>query len=447
MNISAILEQLNEENGSNYKKKVLKAHSTNELLKRVLKMTYDRATYDYGVANKTLEKLNPKYDITVDYKYGLYDILDILENEFCTRQVSGNAAIARLEEIFSNCATRDEILIRKIIQRDLKINMGRGHINNVFKGLIKKPVYMRCSSFDKNKVLKNIKFPAYNQLKADGTYREAYVKDGNVVFTSRSGEEYEYPLIAEEMSNYKNGYYFGELTVDGILDRSEGNGLINSDEPPHDRITFSVWDYVTDEDYVLASQKDKKNKAKIHYKERFEKLLSIIKNNNNRVQIIEYEIVNSLEEALETCSNWMNKGFEGSVLKSFNGVFVDSTPNYQYKIKLIIDAEVRIVGTKDGNKGTKREGKVGSIQFETDDGLVKGYASGFSDEFLDEISLNIDEYKGKVMTVRFNGVTKARGNDFYALMHPRYIEIRNDKNETDTIEKIFELVEMAKQLS
>jgi hypothetical protein len=50
------------------------------------------------------------------------------------------------------------------------------------------------------------------------------------------------------------------------------------------------------------------------------------------------------------------------------------------------------------------------------------------------------------MTVQFNDLTKAEGNDYYALSHPRYIEIRNDKDETDTLEKVLSLREMAMEL-
>ena len=47
------------------------------------------------------------------------------------------------------------------------------------------------------------------------------------------------------------------------------------------------------------------------------------------------------------------------------------------------------------------------------------------------------------MSVQFNDITQARTNDFYALSHPRFIELRDDKNSTDTLERVLELKEMA----
>ena len=52
----------------------------------------------------------------------------------------------------------------------------------------------------------------------------------------------------------------------------------------------------------------------------------------------------------------------------------------------------------------------------------------------------------KIITVEFNDLTKSDSNDYYALMHPRFIEIRNDKNETDTLSKVIELRDMAKNI-
>jgi hypothetical protein len=49
--------------------------------------------------------------------------------------------------------------------------------------------------------------------------------------------------------------------------------------------------------------------------------------------------------------------------------------------------------------------------------------------------------------VQFNDLTKAEGNDYYALSHPRFIEIRSDKDETDTLEKVQMLREMAMDLT
>lgn len=49
-----------------------------------------------------------------------------------------------------------------------------------------------------------------------------------------------------------------------------------------------------------------------------------------------------------------------------------------------------------------------------------------------------------------NDITKARDSETFALSHPRYDEIRTDKNSTDTLETLeraLELKEIAMELS
>ena len=108
---------------------------------------------------------------------------------------------------------------------------------------------------------------------------------------------------------------------------------------------------------------------------------------------------------------------------------------------------MRIVAFHDGKVGTKREGKVGSLIFENDEGTIKGRTSGFTDKQMDEFTENKDKYLGRVITVQFNDLTKGEGNDYHALSHPRFIEVRDDKDETDTLEKVFELRDMAINLT
>ena len=65
---------------------------------------------------------------------------------------------------------------------------------------------------------------------------------------------------------------------------------------------------------------------------------------------------------------------------------------------------------------------------------------------LEEFSKNKDSLIGKIISVEFNDVTKAENNEYYALSHPAFIEIRNDKNETDDLKKVIQLRDMAKML-
>ena len=430
-----ILNELNESNSSNYKLDILKKYKDNSELKKLLELTYNRNKYNFNVSKNCIIKDNPSIlesngSKTVDE---LLSALEILGGG----TIRGNEAHQFVCNHLKYLDNDNKEIFLNVLGRDLKIGLNVKSINKVFKNLIPKPNYMRCAVLSE-KTLKKINFPAFIQLKMDGTYREIHVADGQVSGKTRSGEEYFNPVLFKEMENFPNGFYTGELTIEGES-RFTGNGLINSLNPPYEKITFTVWDYLTDEDYL--------EKSKTPYYSRFESLSDIIeKHESNRVKLVPNHEVNSIDEALKYVSDWMEHGLEGGVLKDKNNVFKNGTSGTQLKIKLKVDAEMRITGFTEGTVGTKREGKIGAIQFSNDEGTIKGQCSGFSDAELDLFTKNKDNLIGKIISVEFNDIVKSENNDYYALSHPRFIEIRNDKDETDTLEKVIQLRDMAKGL-
>ena len=163
-------------------------------------------------------------------------------------------------------------------------------------------------------------------------------------------------------------------------------------------------------------------------------------------KLIEYYVVQDKESALQQVSKWMGRGLEGGVLKDFNYQFKNGTSKLQLKIKLKVDTDLRITGFTEGTLGTKREGKIGAIQYQNDEGTVQGQCSGFSDAELEYFTTHKEELLGKILTVEFCDVVKSPENDYYALMHPRFKGIRTDKTETDTLERILEMRDMARSL-
>jgi len=442
MNITSILNEFNESNSLNHKRNVCKKYKDNKLFIDVFTKTYDKVKWTWGITMNNI----PEYTCndTMKLETALLELERLNAREF-----TGNAAIIFLHNLLSNLSYNDASVIKMIINRDLRINFGKKEYNKIASKEHQcfLPTYMRCDTYS-NKTAKNISFPAVVQLKADGTYREFNVQDGIVTARSRSGEEYEYPVIFEQMKDFEDGIYTGELTVRNITERSKGNGLINSDNPPHDDIVLELWDFISHAEYNKARLKDKKNPCETIYADRWDKLLEIVHVNKsfNNVKLIPIQCVNNLSEALEQTSKWMSEGFEGAILKDWSGVFKDGTSKQQLKLKLEISVEMRCTGFQEGTKGTKREGKVGSIVFSNDEGTIQGRCSGFTDDELDYFTAHQSELIGKIMEVQFNDLTKAEGNDYYALSHPRFIEWRNDKNETDTLEKAFQLRQMAMEL-
>ena len=432
--ISEFLSELNESNSSNYKISTLKKYQNSEIVKQLLKLTYDKNNFNFGMSRTRLlgilnESNFPEGIDKID------DYLDLLQEN--SGKLSGNSAKEFYSLLLQKLTEDSRVILLNILGRDLKCGINIKNINKVFKNLIPKPNYMRCAVFSE-KLVKKIHFPAMLQLKMDGTYREFNVSNGTVSAKTRAGEEYQNEVLFDILKSFPDGYYMGELTIDGES-RFTGNGLINSLNPPLDKIIFTCWDFLTFDEYT--------GKVKTSYIDRFNRLQNLIENREfKQVKLVENHIVNNVSEALKQVSLWMSEGLEGGVLKDFNNTFKNGTSNTQLKIKLKVDAEMRITGFTEGTPGTKREGKIGAIQFANDEGTIKGQCSGFSDAELEEFSKNKDSLIGKIISVEFNDVTKAENNEYYALSHPRFIEIRNDKNETDDLKKVIQLRDMAKML-
>ena len=473
MTINQILKEMNESNSSNYKLDILKKYSDNELLKRVLKMTYDKVQYTFGVTMKNVRAGSSENTQTLDWA------LDILENKINTREVTGNAAISTVENILERLSESDRIVFERILGRDLKINCGRTQINKIFKDLITKQLYCRCDIYGQ-KTAKNINFTngAIIEKKSDGTFKETSVSE-TVDIVSRSGEQYIMKKFESIFSEAPKGVYIGEMTVElddklyekimpamwkknpkkakeieekynrgwKILDRSTGNGLINSDDIPEDNITYELWDFIPFEEYKIASAKDKKNKSKMTYSERF-KLLKENVNliNNSQVQVIEHYVVFDLKEALRHVTNWMNLGYEGGVLKDWSMIFEDGTSKQQLKLKLEIELDLRIIEFVEGNKGSKNEEYFSAIVIGNDEGTIRTQigVTTMTEDTRNWFHENRENVIGEIMEVLCNDITIGAGKEQYALSHGRYVQMRTgEKTETDTLERAFQAKEMA----
>ena len=439
-----ILKTIEETSSSKKKLELLNENKDNELLRTVVEYAYNKISRVYNVKSKSIRN----YKLVNESEGSNGNINDIfaLLDDLDKRVYTGHNALIACNKLLLKLDDNIRDLFFKILDRDLKIGVNDKTLNKVWKGIVPGPKYCRCTTFNK-KTAGKFEFPAFIQLKCDGTYREVHIHNGEVQIRTRSGEPYNNPVIEDQMKDLPEGYYMGEFTIgeaDQQFNRFEANGNINSDNPNYNNIHFTMWDYVTEKEYNGEINKP--------YHLRFNALESIIEiakraphKGKNLHTVISKE-VNDIQEALKFVSSWMSMGLEGGVLKFKNAKFKDGTSKEQLKIKLNIDVEMRCKGFLLGTEGTRFEGKNKVILFENDEGTIKGQCSGMTDSMVDEVTKNPNKYIGKVLTIQFNDLSKADGNDYYALSHPRFREWRDDKNETDTLEKAFKMKEMATTL-
>lgn len=282
--LTQILSEINQENGSNYKLSVLKKYKDNQLLQCVLKMCYDKVTYTYGVKKLWApEKSEDK--VSLDY------FLTFLESQIVSRTLTGHMALSTIKKQMEMLTKDDQKIAAGILNRDLRLNLGRTTINKVWPNLIVKPPYMRCGVYSE-KAAEKIAFPAYVQLKADGLAIFTRIDQSIVTCYTRSGEEF----ILESLQHLSENDDLLGSTIQGeflIVDepiRSKGNGLINSlikykqglngtlseteATEIENKIKYQVWDLISESD--MTNSVNKKVLTGEIYADRFAKLESVV---------------------------------------------------------------------------------------------------------------------------------------------------------------------------
>jgi ATP-dependent DNA ligase len=457
MTIKEIFDEIGCESSTNKKVEILSKYKDNELLKRVLYLANSKRVKFYI-------KQIPEYECG-PFNQGLEVALDSL-TPISSRNVTGHAAINHLKATLEFCDNDDAHIIECIIEKDCKMNLGTSLINKVFPKLIEETPYMGAKSFSEDLAKKIFKDGyAYSQIKMDGRYCNAIIRSGDVELESRQGE----PTILigakflEELKGFEDCVLNGELTIDGIS-RYESNGIVASlisiskkkldgedvsreidkFQEKHmnysdalDSIRFTIWDTIYIEEYFNA-------KSDLQYNLRLNRVGEMLRDYNpTMVSLVETKVVESYELAMSHFQGTLNKGFEGTILKSNKGTWKDGKPNFQVKMKLEMDVDLKIVGF---NYGTgKNANVISSINAESSDGKVYTRPTGINEEMMNYITENQDKLLGTIVEVKCCGLSNdSDGN--YALLHPVFKTLRDDKLTCDTLQSIQEIEAMAKGL-
>lgn len=448
MSILQIIEQVAATPKRTEKEAILKANADNELLQAVFKAAYD-PTINYFI-KKIPAYTCQKFSDEATLGWAL-QTLTILSN----RTLTGNDAIDHLQHTLESIDGDDAEIISRIIQRDLKCGATDSTANKVWKGLIPEFPYMRCS------LVKEVKLDKwdwvngiYSQIKADAMFANCDIMpDGTILFTSRNGTELPSEkltkLCVEILESYPRGNRLhGEIMVerDGLLlPREISNGLINKlvkgdyTLAENERAVYYIWDYIP----LVNAVPD--GKCNIPYEERFGSLQrasasACLMGTQNYVRLIETRIVYSIEEAYEHYFEVIEKGLEGTIIKTKSGKWADHTSRDQVKLKVECDVDLEIEGF---NPGTGKNAHMfGSIRCKTSDGLLRVNVTGFPDKLRAEIDAMKDTLEKAIMTVKFNNLMKpTEAKSTWSLFLPRHVEIRRDKTEADSLQRVIDQFE------
>lgn len=254
------------------------------------------------------------------------------------------------------------------------------------------------SKYNSNRKCKKINFPCFGQPKYDGIRCLMYKKNNKIIMESRKGTEFlNFELLKEEfnekLSNYENYVFDGELySYDYPFEKI--NGLVRLKKPSEiqnneiNQLKYIIYDIII------------KNDLNKTFEER-NQLLNNIKNSNNYINIefCESVIIDSLNNIDNIHNNYVNKGFEGLILRNNNGIYEINKRSYDLqKYKKTMDEEFEIINYFEG-KGDEK----GLILFTciTNNGKTFNVRPRGTHEYRHKLFLEGDNCIGKKLTVIF----------------------------------------------
>ena len=428
MTILAILETLAATTKRKEKEKILTENSDNSLFKRVFYLAYNPDLVFY--IKKDPGIITHSDEIELDFA------LDVLEQSFATREVTGNAAVDLYASLLNRLKWHEAEVLKRVVERDLRCGVSVATINKIWENLI--PDYsLALASTDPSK----LEFPnVCVQIKYDGL-RCLAIKDGsgNTVLRTRNGKTLDsldlvIPGISKCLGNRE--MMDGEIVCfqDGKpMSRQMSNGILNKAirgtiSPAEQKlIRYQAWDLVD----LDRPQEAIYGYRFHHLRQRLSGHVGLI------VDVVGSQVVSSLEEIQEIFDRVVEEGHEGVIAKNLNAVYEPKRTKNMVKFKLLKEQtiDLEIVGLAPGRPGTKYEHMLGALQCVSADRKIQvDVGTGFKDE--DREQLYTGETIGQIVEVCYNQLIDRKDSDTLSLYLPVYMRMRPDKSTANTLEEI-----------
>lgn len=441
ISIIEIFAQLKATSSTNEKKQIL-ADNASPLLQQVLWLS--NAPYHSFNGRKL-----PEVTIACQYNEGY--VAGLLER--AVHEPSMRDAILR--EMAYQCS--DEIHVNfwnSVIAKDVDCGMGATLINSVFPDLI--PVFDVAKAEDETQLAK-MTAPYYVEDKIDGSRCTCIYNGTEVLILSSSGRAYpnmqhlkdsvmdaatHFPL--DEHNNFTPFVIDSELVFtdeDGnVLPRATSNGLANKALNGNLSAEQELRAKVIAFDMLTMDEFEGKVPARplLERKEMVSYLAPI-----PHIDALVGEVYQTLEEVMVAYRKVVDLGGEGVMVKEINSGYQRKRMKEWVKIKKEFEIDLKIIGIKPHKK---HDWMIGSLELECGDSIINGsVGTKMSDEMRAHLQRLHDTGRliGGICTVMVHEITTKKGKKgqppTYSLYLPRFIELRNDKLEADSFEKVLRI--------
>jgi ATP-dependent DNA ligase len=433
--VLSILNQLGSTTKRTEKLRILETHKDNQDLKEFFLLSLD------PMIKFWIRKI-PEYEAGKETVSDLSEGMMML-SFLSSRDYTGYEGISWLRKTLEMVSPEDAKVIERIIQKNPDCGVSSSTVNAIWgDDFIKDFPVMKSADFNE-KTIQNIKFPAIGQEKVDGLRCSAILSGNDYVLYTGNGKTIDLQGILENNLNRVFPMRTDSLVLDGelvvlsdsgtILNRSTGNGILNKavkgtiTKEECEKVLFIVFDAIPSTEFFNG-------KGTTTYQRRFDILCSLVSTLKvPNIKVVETHIVNNIEGAQQLFSKYLEQGSEGIILKDTKSVWENRRSKYSLKFKAVETTSLLCVGTEPGTG--KHEGKIGSLNLQSADGLLEcNVGTGLKDKDREK---GPEEYIGKIIEIGYNAKIKSKVDGAkMSVFLPRFIEIRIDKNEADTIDRI-----------
>ena len=431
--LSKIFDAVAGTSGKLTKLAILKENADNKALEMAFSLAYNPQTNFYITVDKNHNQTSGK--IFLDEK-----ILEDVYAHLHGRLVTGNAAREYLDKVLADLVPEDQVILKRIINRDLEIGASLGSAEKVWKGLIPSFPVMLADKFNEKTADLFYKNEGKNklivQLKCDGGRAAMICENGKVTPFSRNGNELEtwdqFSFLSPAFDGYMVDGELLSLKPDGkVADRKTSNGIFNKavrgtiSKEEASTLVFIVWDMVPLEEF-------RNGKGTVPYSDRFERLSKTLKGMDSKfIQLVPSKYISTVAEAEEFYAEQIAAGEEGAMLKLASGIWEDKRVKTILKLKEVNDATLLCIGVKPHSKNPDL---IGSLECVTScRGLYVSIGTGLS---ADDRQRPASDFIDNLIDMKYNQLILGKDSELYSMFLPVFRGVRIDVSEADSLNKL-----------
>lgn len=428
----------------NQKQAILSSHSDNEVLRSVLKLTYDPFQQFY--IRKLPEVATSP--VATDYETNYAALLRLLVN-LSHRVITGSAAMEATRQFLQQCDETEQLWYSRVLTKDLRIGLADKGINKAFPKLI--PTYEvqladKINPADLNldtvKAIKTLPQHMVVQYKIDGYRLNIHRPDADtVILRTRNGKVVSgYSDLEQSALELPVGYvYDGEIVAPELFqwiqhNTQSGVAAANRDlfsevmshafsKEDNKQGIFNVFDMVPLDEWRVHT-------STTPYSSRLELLNKLVTPLNLRgIVVVPTSRVYSksnpadLREIVDIFHNFVNVGWEGLMIKDVDAVYQWKRTKSLLKMKMMDTIDLVVTDVYQGTG--KYQHMLGGVYCDYK-GNRLGVGSGFTDEQRHTLWKSPNGIIGKTIEVSYQAISHNK-NGGESLSFPVFKQIRQDK--------------------